>query len=344
MKDSLHFIIFGVLGFLGLVMTGVGVMVKSGAESDLTTAANKLQAAAKQSVPTAGDVKDIQARQARFVKDVEDFRTEWESKQGKELLRSEKTYATPDDFNNDASRTISALQMRFQALETEWPLPEILVNLGRRMQAEENEAARFWEQTASDMRRIQQQEIVMMQARLRVMSEVLVACECLKSMPEYASAPFSFKKFEFGSFNNEPQADDKEPWLRHEFQFVFNASPSLALAITNSLLVPSDATLASRSGKRDGLPLELVSLTGFQSQRAHDTGYEILAQERAKWEIPPDVTDEQWDNSKRAEVARKLESDTVYGVSMRFELKLSALRSNPRWVPGIKAEAAAAAQ
>lgn len=344
MKDSLHFILFGVLGFLGLVMTGVGVMVKSGAESDLTAAAGKLQAAAKQSIPSAGDVKDIQARQARFIAEVEKFRADWESNQGKALLRFDKTYATPDDFNNDASRTISALQMRFQALEAEWPLPNLLVKLGRKMQPEENEGGRFWEQTASDMRRIQQPEILMMQARLRVMAEVLVVCECLKAMPEYASAPFSFRKFEFGSFNNEPQAEEKEPWLRHEFQFVFNASPSLALAITDSLLVPSNATMESRGGKREGLPLELVSLTGFQSSRAHDTGYEISAEERAKWEIPPDVTDEQWDNAKRAEVARKLEAETVYGVSMRFELKLSALRANPRWVPGIKAQAAPADQ
>lgn len=349
MKDSLHFILFGVFCVLGLGLMGWGVMSKMGSGSDLVTARDQVQAAAKKSPPSTGDLRALESEQANFVKAVSDMEVSFRDVEGQKLMLSEKPYTNVDDFyTNVVLRSVDDLTKRFAALKKPPALPKALEELNRKL-VEEDESALFWSTLKQDMSvgKLTVAEIPMAQAKLKVIADVCVACERLLSSEQFKGTPFTFRKFEFPNFGTEPAREEKEPWLKHEFLLVFNADPSLGLALMDALLNPIPVTVSAGTVKRDAIPYELISLTGYQSARPHETGYEIKPEDRKKWDIPAEWDEGQAENpmdsggsdSKRKTIARKLQDENKISVPLTYELKLFALRANAEWTPIFKAVA-----
>ena len=341
MKDSLHFILLGVLGLLGIVMMSVGVISKTGAEEKLSQAAGQVEGALKSGVPTAGDIKFVEGAQQKFVAEVEGMEKALTKESGAKLFEFTKTYTSSDDFNTEvASKEIPALKARFARMKNLPAIPEKLAAAGGKFQ-EEDESGTFWDSLQEEMKpaRLQAADIPKAQARLKVIREICIACEKLLNSAEFKGSPFLFRKFEFGAFNQEAASDPKDPWLKHEFMFSFDADPSFSLALLDALLNPTEATVGTGDGKREGLPFALISLMGLQPERAHVAQYKVTNAERGAWEIPkdwreedePSRFDEGGATSKRAAVAADLEKKLVFSHPMRYDLKLHALRFNPDW-------------
>lgn len=336
MKDSLHFILLGVLGLLGVVMMAIGVVSKTGAEEKLNTAATQVEGALKSGPPTAGDVKSLEARQASFNAEVSNFESAYDKDHGAKLFRMSKTFASSDDFvSSVASREIKDLKPRFAALRR---VPEVPGSLaGATYGREEDESAAFWDALSNEMTRtgLQVADIDKAQAKLRIMKDVVMACERLLASPQYKGSLFVFRKFDFGNFNNEVAPDSKDPWLKHEFAFSFDADPSLALAILDALLAPSEATTGTGDNKREALPYMLVQLSGAQPERVHVAQFKVNYADRKEWGIPDDWKEENEpaniDEGKRADLAAALEKKIVLPQPLRYEMKLYGLRGNPAW-------------
>ncbi len=352
MKDSLHFILLGVLGLLGIVMMAVGVLSKTGAEEKLNQSAAQVEGALKSGVPTAGDIKAVEGSQQKFVSEVKGMEDALVKGTGAKLFEFTKTFTSSDDFNTEvASKEIPALKGRFARLKNVSGIPEKLAAAGGRFQ-EEDESENFWIALQGEMsrERLQAAEIPKAQARLKVIREVCIACEKLLSSAEFKGSSFLFRKFEFGAFNQEAASDPKEAWLKHEFTFSFDADPAFSLALLDALLSPTEATVGTGDGKRDGLPFALVSLMGVQPERVHVAQYKVTNAERGAWEIPkdwledeePNRMDENGSSGKRAAVAADLEKKLVFSHPLRYDLKLYALRANPDWKAIAKPAATAA--
>lgn len=342
MKDSLHFILLGVLGLLGVVMMAVGVVAKTGAEDKLNNAAKAVSGALAGGVPTAGEVKALEAAQAKFNGEVEGMRSAFTNAVGGKLFEFTKTYNSSDDFNTEVvSKELPRLRDGFARLKNSPKLPDALTAQGARL-PDEDESAAFWASVQSEMRsNTNVQEIPKLQARLKVMREVLIACEKLLQSSQFKGLPFVFRRFEFGNFNQEGSTETKDPWLKHEFMFVFDGEPSFGLALMDALLFPTEATCGKGDGKRDGLPFALVSMVALQPERPHVAQFMLPASERAAYEIPGEWRegdeankfDEGGTSSKRYAIAADLEKKLVISLPLRFELKLHALRANPTWKP-----------
>jgi hypothetical protein len=349
MKDSLHFILLGVLGFLGIVMMSIGIMSKTGAETSLAAAATKVEGALKSNPPTLGDVKYMQDSQSKFNSDVGGYENAFLNVEGRKLMTFAKTYSTADDFNTGlASQKLASLKQRFARLKTQVAVPAQLATQAKPPQ-EEDEAESFWNSTTQDMasRSMQPADIEKAQARLKVMEEVCFTCEKLLASNEHKGAPFSFRGFEFGTFNQEVTSEPKDPWLKHEFVFKFDADLSFAEALMDALLNPTDATVGTTDDKREGLPFELASLLGQQYGRPHVASYKVPAAERKEWGIGDTWSEEQDPNpmddppnsqsNKRNEVAVGMEKKITHSQPLRFDLRLFALRANPLWKATYKA-------
>lgn len=353
MKDSLHFILLGVLGLLGIVMAGVGIVSKTGAEGTLNAEAAKVEGAFKGNPPTAGDVKFMQSSQEKFNADVGGFENAYLNVEGRKLMTFAKSYATADDFNTGlASQKLMSLRARFTRLKTPVAVPAQLAGQAKPPQ-EDDESENFWTSIQTEManKSMQPADIEKAQARLKVMEEICFTCERLLASQEFKGSMFSFRGFEFGAFNQEATAESKDPWLKHEFVFKFDADPSLAEALMEALLNPTEATLGTGENKREGLPFELVTLLGSQYARPHTANYKLPNSERKEWNIGEDWSEE-WDeakgpnpmddppnstSNKRNEVAQGMEKKITHSQPLRFELKLFALRAHTLWKATYKA-------
>ncbi len=353
MKDSLHFILLGVLGFLGIVMMSIGVVSKTGAETSLAGAAGQVEGALKSNPPTAGDVKYMQSSQEKFNADVGGLENAYLNVEGRKLMTFAKTYATGDDFYTGlASQKLSSLKQRFARMKTQVAVPAQLVGQAKPPQ-EDDESENFWTSIQTEMsnKSMPPADIEKAQAKLKVIEEICYTCEKLLASAEFKGSPFSFRGFEFGAFNQEATAEAKDPWLKHEFVFKFDGDPSFGEALMDALLNPTEATVGTGDGKREGLPFELVALLGYQFARPHTAHYKIPNGDRKEWGIGEDWSEE-WDeakgpnpmddppksmSNKRNEVAQGMEKKIIHSQPLRFDFKLFALRAHPLWKATYKA-------
>ncbi len=335
-KQQLHFILFGAFSVVGVVLLAVAIMGKSGAAKSLEDAKGKLETAAKGTVPTKGDIKIAQDRQAVFKGEVEKFQGDLINVVG-DRFRAGKVYSSRDQFySDDVVPTIDNFRGRLKAI-TKMPEPP-----GRFKKDPENRNAKefaalpdnkFWDELNRAMQTLTPQQIPAAQSQLKLMNDMIVVFEKLRASDAYKDTPFYLERFDFQGFAGEPAKEGTTPWLRRDFSVLMQCDPSFALAFVQEMCAPSDQTKGADADekRRAFVPVELASIGAEMVGRPHEATYEISNKERKDWGIKPEERIEEVSSTKTRDAEDKIAEESKIVMPLRYNIKMQALELNKLW-------------
>ncbi|MCC6465636.1 MAG: hypothetical protein IT463_09885 [Planctomycetes bacterium] len=334
LKKNLHFVVFGAGVMVGIVLLGVGHMVKSGKQDQLAAATAALPKTG--AVFTQGDVDDLRKQRGGFDGSLSAAQDALGKTTGVALRSSMGTHRDGTAFwsSDEGNSALSRLQERFRALEKPVAIPP---QAGERTLAAPD--TKFWDETRNSMSTISDpKQILQWQLQIRLLQEVAFVCEQLTATEAFAGqgVRLASLRMDMKSAENLP-AD--QPWEEYGFTLVVEASPSFCVTLMDQLVNPTAATAGDAAKAKEGkgrwlFPVQLEQMQIELMERPHTAMCNISTPEqKQEWglDVNFDPTTEAG-KRKVEELSKKLQDEVRLKLPVRCGLKMKALQFNANWL------------
>ncbi|MBX3458724.1 MAG: hypothetical protein KF696_02020 [Planctomycetes bacterium] len=337
LKQNLHFVVFGGGILLGIILTGVGFVMRGGSAGGLEAKAKELSA--KQAIFSQGDLTAAANARQGFDKELEAAQGALKT-DGNVLRRNLSTESDTRRFYSDEVLPfVTNMRTRWEKMNAQTPLPERIKGwIWKRGPVQQQD---YWQRLDTAMAGLNQgsdgPKLAEYRMRLRVIEEVTTTAEKLLATGRYPNQGIKLLDFKFDALAYSERTEAESPFEVLPFTFDIEASPELSLALMKELLVRTDISMQGSdgqpgAGKRLGFPLELVTAQSEQFPRPLAIRYRITNDMRAKEGIDAGMKADS-DQGIRVlrQKAEEYERKDRLALPMHFAFKMKAMSFNSRW-------------
>ena len=280
LKQNLHFVVLGGGILLGIIFVVAGIVVRGGTEEQLATANQSLSG--KTGVATKGTLDDLERRSGKFESTLDEAETAL-----KGAVSFDNGYEDHSSGNafytNEANRKLTNLRDRWAALEVDQKLSTLLEGwVVKRSSGNENADA-FWTRMQTEVANPPVDSIRDLQRQLRILEEVLVACERLVAAK--LDNGMGVKLLEFKAEPHASLTNNKldSPWMVTQWEIDIECDPGFAVLLFDELVNPSALTMAKVQDKPDriGFPNLPMNLQTEMIERPGELKLSIQNDEKA---------------------------------------------------------------
>ncbi len=329
LKKNLHFVVFGAGIVVGLLLLGLGYVVRGGEEGALEQKLKSLSA--KQQVETRGDLSAAEKARAEFDAALSEALTLLEER-GAALTRVLPGESSePTAFLEQRSRPfIDDMRARFGAMDGKLPLPDRMQGwtLQRGGRAPDGD---FWSRYFNTLQAATREQLPEIRYQLRIIEEVCATCELLLATENFRGQRVKLNEFKF-----EPPvvSDANTPWTEIPYLIDLECTPEFGHALQNELVSPSQLTSgATAADKRRMLfPNRLDSMQFMAIPRPLVMRYSISPEQRAREGIPETLdTGSEQGRAMQQRKIEEFERDVRPVLPLQFAIKLRAQSWNSNW-------------
>ncbi|MBK8206126.1 MAG: hypothetical protein IPK87_04925 [Planctomycetes bacterium] len=332
LKKNLHFVVFGAGILLGIILLGVGFLMRSGQESTLSERVGQLKT---KNPASQGDLDAATAARADFDAD---FKAAQASLRG-DGTRLRTGIATSTDtrtfYTDEVIPFINDMRKRWAAMDKPVPLPKRIETwiLKRGTSAAQD----YWTVFDGEMARLNAStdgpKLVENRLKLRIMEEVTTTCELLHQSGKFGTQGSKVNSFKFEALAFSERSEPESPWEALPFVVDLECSPEFGLALMHELGCRTDLTSGTVGGKtRHGFPMEVLVAQFEQIARPMSLRFTITNDMRAAEGIDSALRPETEQGARvMKQKAEEYEKKDRLVLPVHFAIKLRALSFNTKW-------------